>query len=351
MVIDGREVDYFCGTSYYTLHGDSRVIDAACTATQDYGLGPATHMSSPPLEEVARRAAEFFGTEQATYIASGYLGDMVLVQALQDDYDVVFADEGSHYSVFDGIQTTGKRLILFRHLDVADLEDKLRTHIKSDQRPLVMSDGVFPVTGGIAPLPQYRAVLSDYDGAIICVDDSHAVGVIGKNGRGTFEYHGMKGDNYYFSGTLSKACGGLGGVIPGDHALAEKISHKTRVPAGASPPTTAAAAAASMGLKILMEHPEMREQLWENVAYVRKGLLGLGIDIDNTPVPIVSVQVPSVDLKRVWKSLSEQGLIVAYIPPRGYSDAPDVESLRIAIFSTHTQGQLSRLVDGLARHL
>ena len=107
MVVNGREVDYFCGTSYYTLHGDPRVKEAACEATRRYGMGPATLMASPPLLEVVRRVVEFFGVESAQYIVSGYLGNMLLAQALSDEYDIVLVDAASHYSVFDGLHSTG----------------------------------------------------------------------------------------------------------------------------------------------------------------------------------------------------------------------------------------------------
>jgi len=121
MVINGREVDYYCGTSYYTLHGDLRVIDAACEAIRQYGLGPATLMNAPPYREVIERASAFFETETATYVISGYLADLVLLQALSDHYDLALVDERSHYSVFDGLHATRKRLVQFRHLDANDL--------------------------------------------------------------------------------------------------------------------------------------------------------------------------------------------------------------------------------------
>jgi len=345
MVIDGRDVDYFCGTSYYTLHGDPRVIGAACEAPYQYGMGPGTHMASPPLLEVEARAAEFFETEDAQYIISGYLGDMLLVQSLSNDCDVVFVDASSHYSVFDGIRSMGKRIIPFCHLDADDLARNLRDNLRPKQIPLVMSDGVFPVTGAIAPLREYVNVLAPYDGALLCVDDSHAVGVIGEKGQGSLEYCGVQGENRYLSGTLSKAFGGLGGIIPGSRDLMDKITRNVRIPVGASPPSTASAAASAMGLKILSEHPEMRMQLWSNVAYMRTGLRELGINLPDSPIPIVPVTaLPGVDLKRVQQDLENEGVLVAYIPPCGYSDAPNEESLRIAVFSTHTQAQIDHLL-------
>jgi len=175
------------------------------------------------------------------------------------------------------------------------------------------------------------------------------VGVIGETGRGTFEYWGLTKEAGYFTGTLSKAFGGLGGFIPGDRRLMEKVRGNAKVSDGASPPSAADAAASAMGLKILSEHPEMREQLWENVSYLRRGLMEMGVDTEDTPVPIISIQLPSVDLMSVYAGLNEEDIVVAYIPPRGYSDAPDIESLKITIFSTHTQGQLDRLLSALRR--
>lgn len=352
MVVNGRLVDYYCGTSYYTLHGDPRVIKAACEALQKYGLGPATVMDNPPLNEVAARAAEFFHVEKVQYFISGYLSDLILVQALRNDYDIILVDEISHYSVFDGIRSTGKRFITFHHLDPDDLKVKLRKYVQPGEVPLVISDGVFPITGAIAPLPDYVDILTEYDNALICIDDSHAVGVIGEKGRGTFEYWGLeKGRQRYFTGTFSKAFGGLGGFIPGDYSLMEKIHHNARVPVGASPPSSAAAAASAMGLKILSEHPEMRKQLWANALYVRHGLRDLGVQTDEIPIPIISIQIPSVDLRHVQSELDKKDIVVAYIAPRGYSDAPAVESLKISIFSTHTRDQLDRLLNALGKLL
>lgn len=352
MVINERDVDYFCGTSYYTLHGDPRVIAAACEATRKYGMGPGTVMASPPLVEVVARAARFFETESAQYIVSGYLGDMLLTQALSNDYDMVFVDDSSHYSVFDGIRSTGKSVITFCHLDPEDLRQKLRENLKPRQIPLVMSDGVFPMTGAIAPLREYVKALTPFEGGLLCVDDSHAVGVIGEKGQGTLEYCGVQGDNCYLAGTLSKAFGGLGGIIPGNNGLMEKVSRNVRIPVGASPPCTGAAAASAMGLKILSEHPEMRMQLWDNVAFMRNGLRQLGVDVVDSPIPIVPVTgLSGVNLKQVQHDLEEKGIVVAYVPPRSYSDAPDKESLRIAIFSTHTREQIGKLLASLAKLL
>lgn len=349
MIINGREVDYFCGTSYYTLHGHPQVIEAASAAMKSYGIGPATSLSMEPYERLDELARSFFETESVTYMASGYLGMMVLVQALQNDYDAIFVDDLSHFSILDGAATVGKKIVCFRHLDPEDLTRKLAEHVRSGQVPLVITDGVFPVTGAIAPLPDYAHALERYNDALLCVDDSHAVGVIGASGQGTFEYHGVTSEvNHYFSGTLSKAFGGFGGIVVGDRFLNEKIRRNVRVPLGASRPPIPAAAASAMGIKLLLDHPEMRYQLWRNVKQVRDGLRDLGFDVSDTPIPIVNVKgSSSIDLRHVQQELSRKDIVVAHISPRGYSDAPDVESLRIAVFSTHSNEQIKRLLGAI----
>lgn len=139
----GREYDYFCGTSYYCLHGDARVIEAACSATRRYGLGPGTAWDMPPLREVEERAAAFFGTTEARYIVSGYLGNFFLVHALKDDYDVIFVDEISHYSVFDAIRSVGKPVTPFAHLDAGDLKRKLKKRSNLGRSPWSSRMGSF----------------------------------------------------------------------------------------------------------------------------------------------------------------------------------------------------------------
>jgi len=345
--IKGREYDYFCGTSYYCLHGHPRLIEAACRATKRYGLGPATGWDMPPLQEVERLAASFFNTPFARYIVSGYLGNFFLLQALKDDYHVIFVDEVSHYSVFDAIGSAGKPAVPFAHLEPGDLERKLKKNLHPGQVPLLITDAVFPVTGAMAPLADYAELISRY-GGILVVDDSHGVGVLGENGRGSLEHWGVEGGRCYLAGTLSKAFGGFGGIIPGDEGLMERIARNVRIPVGGSPPPIPAAAASAEGIRILSEHPELRERLRRNVAHLRARLRDLGFALDDSPVPIVSLRPwGDLDFKRTQENLKEKGIMVKYVPPRGYSDAPPVGTLRIAVFSEHTLEQLDRLVEAI----
>lgn len=347
-VINGREYDYYAVSSYYNLHKDDRVKEAACEAIRKYGMGPSGAGPNLPLIQVEHNAAEFFEVEKAQYIVSGYLGNMLLVQALREDYDIVFVDSFSHYSVFDGIRSTGKRIMTFEHLDANDLERKLRETLKPREVPMVITDGVFPTTGAIAPLKAYATILASYEHGLLCVDDAHAVGVIGEKGQGTLEFCGLKGSTHYHCGTLSKAFGGHGGIIPGDQELMDKIRRNTRVSVGANPPPPASAAASAMGMRILMEHPEMRRKLWSNTTYVRAGLREMGFEVDDSPVPIIPVKaLPRMDLKQIYQELERKGILLEYVVSRGYSDAPNEDMLCIRIFSTHTRLQMDRLLGTL----
>lgn len=350
--VDGREVDYFCGTSYFSLHSHPDVIAAACEATRLYGVASATALQSPAHVELEDELCQFLGTEAVVHVASGYLAPLALLQGLTGRYDIAFADSAAHYGVFDGLRAVEREAIAFRHLDADDLKHQLRSHVRPGQRPLVLTDGVFPSTGALAPLPQYATLLAEYAGGLLFVDDAHAFGVIGETGNGSLEYHGVERAAAAACGTLSKAFGGGGGFVPGDRALRAAIEKHSRVPLGASAPSVPIAAASAAGARILREHPEMRAQLWANARFAREELRSLGFDLEMSPIPIVSLAGrPGVDLRRVHAALAADGIAVLYVPPRGYSDAPDVESLRIAIFSTHTRDQIARLTDAVRRAL
>jgi 8-amino-7-oxononanoate synthase len=348
--IDGREVDYFCGTSYFGLHGHPEVIAAACAAAHEVGLGAATSLSTPAHAALDRELRAFLDVETVALAPSGYLAPLVLLQALRQDYDIAFVDSAAHYGELDALRAVGRDFATFQHLDPEDLARQLSSRLRAGQRPLVLTDGVFPSTGALAPLVDYEAALSRYPGGLLCIDDAHAFGVLGEMGRGSLEHHRVDPLNAYACGTLSKAFGAAGGIVPGPRALAEKIRAHSTVPIGASAPSAPAAAAAAAAVRLLADCPAMRRTLWGNVARLRSGLRGLGFDLAPTPVPIVSLSGRmDLDLRRAHARLADDGIAVLHVPPRGYSDAPSVESLRIAVFSTHSHEQIDRLVDAL-RH-
>jgi glycine C-acetyltransferase/8-amino-7-oxononanoate synthase len=277
---------------------------------------------------------------------SGYTSPMALLQGLRDSFDLIFIDEATHYSARDAIPTINKSVHRFRHLDVDSLADQLSRHMASHQRAAVITDGVFPSTGSLAPLADYRKVMEPYDGSILCVDDSHGVGVLGSSGRGSLQHAGIEGEANFFAGTLSKAFGALGGIVPANASLAEKIRNNAMILRGASLPPPGAAAAAITAMRLLQTTPQMRIDLERNVRHAREGLRNLGFEIEDTPVPIISIR-GNVDFEHVRAELDKRDIIVKVTPASGYSDAPDVPTIRLAVFSQHTPEQIDRLLSSM----
>jgi 7-keto-8-aminopelargonate synthetase-like enzyme len=351
-VLDGRRYLYFGGTGYFGLHGHPAVVRTGIRAFHRYGTHSATSRAgfgtNPVLLEVETRLREFFREDDAAYFGSGYLGSLVLAQALADRYDVVFVDEQAHFCIRDTASSPGKPVFQFRHRDPDDLAKKLKTRLTAGQRPLLLTDGIFPVFGRIAPAPDYANVIAAYDG-LIGLDDAHGVGVLGANGRGTFEHFGMRGPHFHFIGTLSKAFGGHGGFAIGKKRLIGRIRSTVGAYIGSTPTPTPIAAATAKGIDILFRHPEMRDILRRNTASLKKGLRSLGIEADDTPVPIVAWSLRTErEMRGVQKDLMRRGIAVPYLK---YVGAPAVGVLRLTVFSTHTASQIRRLLEELAKIL
>ncbi|MDH4196032.1 MAG: pyridoxal phosphate-dependent aminotransferase family protein [Candidatus Aminicenantes bacterium] len=349
-VINGRTYVYFGGTGYFGLHGHPELIKAGVEAYHKYGTHSGTTRSgfgnNPVLLDVERRLADYFGTEDAVYFVSGYFANLVLAQGLAAAYDVIFIDETAHFSVRDGAATAGKPVHTFRHRDPNDLAVRLKKILRPKERPFLLTDGVFPTFGLIAPVPDYVRVLAPY-GGLIGLDDSHSVGVLGANGRGTYEHFGQRGENLYFAGTLSKAFGGHGGFLPASRALIQFVRQNLGVYSGSSPTPTPVAASSAKGLELVKAHPEWREALRRNTALVKQGLRGLGFETNDSPVPIATFTLKSAEqMKKVQKALMDRGVAVAYLK---YVGAPSGGVLRATIFSTHTEAHIQKLLDELKR--
>ncbi len=346
-LINGRWRDYFSGCGYLGLQGHPELLQAASEALQKYGLSTATSRGGygehPVYQAVERAAARFFEAERAVYFVSGYLGNAILVQGLRGEYEHIFVDEDSHFSVWDGARTVDAPITRFRHRDPGDLAARCRDSLEPGERPLVISDGVFPISGEIAPAPDYVQVLKAYDGAILCLDDAHATGVIGEKGQGTLEYYGLQGERRYTAYTLSKALAGHGGIIAGDAALIEKLGRNSTVPIAASPSPLPVASASARALELVMDDHGMIQQLWANVARARKGLRELGWPLADTPAPIICLGTrPGLDLARLKSELYARDICIAHVT--AYSSTPPGGALRIAIFATHTVEQIDRLI-------
>ncbi|MCI0539037.1 MAG: pyridoxal phosphate-dependent aminotransferase family protein, partial [Verrucomicrobiales bacterium] len=270
VLIDDREYLYFAGTSYLGLAGRAEVIEAACEAVRRYGVHTATSRAgfgnNPVTISVEHLAARFFGTEDAFYFVSGYVGNHILIQALAGSAGAVFIDELSHYSLNEAARLAGLPVIPFRHRDPEDLRRHLDQRLRQGQQPLLLTDGVFPMTGALAPIDEYVRTLQNCKPATILIDDAHGMGVLGEHGRGTLEHlklwgaevnrsYGNDGVTVCVCGTLSKAIGGFGGIIPGARSFVDRARHSSHYFDGASAPSSAAAGATAKALELVMREP------------------------------------------------------------------------------------------------
>ena len=348
---NGRTMDYFAGTGYLGLQNHPAVLQAAQAALERYGFSTATSRGGygehPLYDWLEQEACAFFNAEKVLYFASGYLGASILTQATGNRFEHIFIDSSAHFSLWEAAYATNLPITPFHHLRPQSLAEQLRNELRPKERPLVLSDGVFPVSGEIAPLPEYLAMVKPMQG-LVYLDDAHAVGVLGKNGHGTPEYYGIEDESCSTSATLAKALGGFGGVIWGETDWVENLDRASRICAGASPPPLVVAAASAGALAVARNAPELREHLWVNVAQARNGLRSLGWEMDDTPVPILCLNSrQGVSLEHIKKGLFEQGIAVELV--RSYTSTPPGGALRIAIFATHSGAQIDHLVTAIGQ--
>ena len=349
-VFNGRKYLYFGGTGYFGLHGNPEMIQAGIQAFQAEGTHPGTgktYGNSRHQAGVETRLCQFFDTEACVYYVSGIMNGLYLAQSLAPEYEAIFVDDTAHFNIWDGIRSTGKPVFAYRHCDPEDLELRVRAELKPGQRPLVITDGVFPALGEVAPVPDLLRVAEQYDG-LVAVDDAHAVGVLGEHGRGTFEHFGLSDARLHHAGTLSKAFGGHGGFFPGPAGLIERIKHSLGAYLGATSTPTPLAAASARGIELVRDHPEWRLRLRANTERLRAGLRAMGFGLADTPFPIVAWSLgTAAEMERVQAALQQNGIILPIF--KNYAGAPEAGLLRASVFSTHAPGDIDRLLEELGR--
>lgn len=350
-LINGRPVDVFAGTGYLGLQSRPEVVQAASDCLARYGVSstiPRGGLGEHPVyDELESQAAAFFGSEKVSTFASGYLGAAFLTQSTATLYDVIFIDNDAHFSLWDAAQATNKPIFGFHHLDPADLEAQLKRQLNPGERPLILTDGLFPISGEIAPLDAYLPQVKERKG-LIFVDDAHAGGVLGPYGRGTAEFLGIVDDAVRSCFTLSKAFGAGGGLIHGSRGWVEALEKDSRIIAGSTAIPLVVAAAAAKALQIACEEPELRQRLASNSRAVRSGLSEMGLAVVESPAPVICVpSQPGLTLPAVRDGLFEAGIAVEYV--QQYTSTPAGGALRIAVFATHTQDQIVRLISEIRR--
>jgi glycine C-acetyltransferase len=296
--------------------------------------------------ELERRLAAFKHTEAAVVFQSGFTANAGTVSALLAKEDVIISDELNHASIIDGCRLSRAGIKVFPHKDV-DAARRILRELPASQRKLLITDGVFSMDGDLGPLPGLCAIAEEY-GAIMMVDDAHASGVFGRNGRGTVDHFGMHGRVDIQVGTLSKAVGALGGYVAGTSALIDFLHHRGRpfLFSTSHPPSVTATCLAA--LDVLIEEPEIIDRLWDNTRFFKAGLTALGFNTGMSESPITPVIVGDGALAMTLSDRLFEGGVFA----QGIAFptvARDKARVRTIVTATHTRADLQFALDTFGR--
>lgn len=349
-VIDGKEVINLSSNNYLGLTTHPRLRQAAIAAVEKYGAGSGavrTIIGTMTLhQELEEKIAKFKHTEAALVFQSGFTANTGVIPAVVGKGDVVISDELNHASIIDGCRLSRADIKRYPHRDMDGLKKALEES-QGYRRKLVITDGVFSMDGDIAPLPDI-VELADRYGAMVMVDDAHASGVLGRNGRGTVDHFNLHGRVDIQVGTLSKAIGVLGGYVAGPKVLRDWLIQRARpfLFSTSHPPAVAAACIAAFD--VLLEEPQLIDRLWENARYFKAGLKELGFNTGESETPITPVIVGEGALAmRFSDRLFEEGVFAQGI---AYPTVPAEKSrVRTIVTAAHTRADLDEALAIFAR--
>ena len=297
-VIDGRPVISLSSNNYLGLTTHPHLVDAADKAVREFGVGTGAVRTiagdTSLLQELERQLADFKHVEAVLTLQSGLTANSGTIPAVTGERDLIVSDELNHASIIDGVRLSRAARTVFPHRDVDGLEKVLREARASGgpngpyRAILVITDGVFSMDGDIAPLPGICDVADRYEAAVM-VDDAHASGVLGKNGRGTIDHFDLHGRVDIQVGTLSKAIGVMGGYIAGGQHLKDYLTQRCRPLLFSTSQPPAVAAACIAAIDVLENEPERIERLWDNTRFFKAALEQLGFDTGVSETPITPV--------------------------------------------------------------
>jgi glycine C-acetyltransferase len=346
ITVDGKAVLNLSSNNYLGLTTHPRLKAAMVAATEKWGAGSGAVRTIAGTmaihEELEARLADFKHTEASLVFQSGFTANLGVLQVLVKEGDVIISDELNHASIIDGIRLSKAERSIFKHRDLEDLERHLEKH-RDKRVKLVVTDGVFSMDGDIAPLPGV-VERAEAHGALVMVDDAHASGVLGVNGRGTVNHFGLDGRVDLQMGTLSKAIGVLGGYVASAESVREFLIYRARpfLFSTSHPPGVAAACMAA--LDVLLEEPQRIERLWKNTGRFKQGLKRLGFDTGPSETPITPVIVgKGVVANQLSDLLFQRGVFAQGI---GYPTVPEGRArIRTIVTSAHTDAQLDRALE------
>jgi glycine C-acetyltransferase len=353
---DGKQVINLASNNYLGLANHPRLIEAALKATRELGVGSGAvrtiagtmkiHMD---LEE---KIARFKNVEACVVFQSGFAANAGTVSAILGKDDFILSDELNHASIIDGARLSRAKIKVFRHKDVAHCEELLQEIANEPGHKLVITDGVFSMDGDIGPVDKLGALAEKY-GAIMMVDDAHASGVLGRNGRGSIDHLNMHGRVDVQVGTLSKAVGALGGYVCGSRDLIDYLYHRARpfLFSTSHPPSVAASCIAAFD--ILEQEPERIDRLWDNTRYFQGELRRAGFNVGGVTTPATETPITPIILgegrvaMEFSRALFEEGVMGTGI---AFPTVPEGKArIRLILTSEHTKAQLDQALETLER--
>src|SRR5450631_3520901 len=349
---DGKQVINLASNNYLGLANHPKLIEAALEATRTFGVGSGAvrtiagtmriHMD---LEE---KIARFKNVEACVVFQSGFAANAGTVSAILGKEDFILSDELNHASIIDGARLSRAKVKVFRHKDVAHCEELLQEVANEPGRKLVITDGVFSMDGDIGPVDKLAALAEKY-GAIMMVDDAHASGVLGRNGRGSVDHFGLHGKVDVQVGTLSKAIGALGGYVCGSRDLIDFLYHRARpfLFSTSHPPSVAATCIAAFDL--LENEPERIDRLWANTLYFKQQLAIAGFDIGGNTTPMSETPITPIIIGDGRKTMDfSRALFDAGVMATGiaFPTVPEGKArIRTIMTSEHTRTQIDQALE------
>ena len=351
-IYDGREVINLASNNYLGLCDHPKLKEAALKATEQYGVGSgAVRTIAGTMKihlELEEKIAAFKNVEACVVFQSGFTANAGTVSSILGKEDFILSDELNHASIIDGARLSRAKIKVFRHKDVAHCEELLKEVQNEPGRKLVITDGVFSMDGDIGPVDKLADLAEKY-GAIMMVDDAHASGVLGRNGRGSVDHFHCHGRVDVQVGTLSKAIGALGGYVCGSRDLIEYLYHRARpfLFSTSHPPSVAATCIAAF--ELLENEPERIERLWENTRYFKQQLTSAGFDVGGKTTPASETPITPIIIgegkltMEFSKALFEAGLLATGI---AFPTVPEGKArVRTIVSSEHTKAQLDRALE------
>ena len=339
--MEGKKTVMIGSNNYLGLTSHPEVVKAGVEAMQKYGSGcSGSRFLNGTLDihvKLEQELAEFLQKEAVVTFSTGFQSNLGIISAIAGRNDYILCDKENHASIYDACRLSFAKLVRYEHNDMQDLEEKLKT-VPEDKGILIVTDGVFSMSGDICKLPELVELKKKY-GARIMVDDSHGLGVLGEFGRGTGEYFGLQDEVDIQMGTFSKSLASLGGFMASSQKVVDYVKHTSRPYIFSASITPAAVATARKALEILKREPQRVKDLTNISNYMRKGLKDLGIKVIDAETPIIAIYVYEDEKAFVaCKMLLERGVYVnptiSPAVPVGYA------LLRTSYTATHTKEQM-----------